>query len=161
MIRVTNKMRATALPSLVKRFRRNERGASAIEFAMISTFLSIVLLNVVDIAIFMLHKMEITGAVRAGAQYALVDSANATSILITAVVQDSTNLSGVNVTVDMDLCGCSDGTAFLCSSGTTCDSGTTTGRTHYYTDISADYTHTWIFYPGTISITGNATIRTQ
>jgi len=127
---------------------------------MSSAFLSIVLLNVVDIAIFMLHKMEITGAVRAGAQYALVDAANATAPLITAVVQDSTNLSGVNVVVDIDLCGCSDGTTFACSSGTSCGSGTT-GRTSTYTKIDADYTHTWIFYPGTISITGNATIRTQ
>lgn len=148
------------ITTLLQRFKRNDRGASAIEFAMISAFLSIVLLNVVDIAIFMLHKMEITGAVRAGAQYALVDSANASASLITAVVQDSTNLSGVNVVVDMDLCGCSDGTTFACSSGTTCGAGTT-GRTSGYTDISADYTHTWIFYPGTIDITGHATIRTQ
>lgn len=145
---------------LFKRFARNDRGASAIEFAMIAAFMSIILLNVVDIAIFVYRKMEITGAVRAGAQYALVDAENATSALITSVVQDSTTLSGVSVTVDMNLCGCSDGSSFACDSGTTCGAGTS-GRTHQYTDISADFTHTWIFLPGTTTISSQATIRTQ
>ncbi|HEY9163606.1 MAG TPA: TadE/TadG family type IV pilus assembly protein [Magnetovibrio sp.] len=148
------------LRTLTARFRRNERGASAIEFAMIAAFLSIILLNVVDISIFMQRKMEVVGAVRAGAQYALVDSKNATVALITSVVQDATSLSGVGVTVDLDLCGCSDGSMFTCSSGTLCTSGTT-GRRHSYAQIDATYTHTWIFYPGTIDITSQATIRTQ
>jgi Flp pilus assembly pilin Flp len=145
---------------LIARFRRSEQGASAIEFAMISSVLSIILLNVVDIAVYMQRKMEVIGAVRAGAQYALVDSQNATLPLITGVVQDATTLSGVSVTVDLDLCGCSDGAMFACSSGTTCGSGTT-GRRHTYAEINASYTHTWIFYPGTIDITSQATIRTQ
>jgi Flp pilus assembly protein TadG len=143
-------------------FHSNESGASAIEFAMISAFFAIILLNIVDIAMFMYDKMEITSAVRAGAQYALVDSANATAALIEGVVQDSSSLSGVTVTVNTNLCGCSDGTSFACDSGSTCDSGTTTGRTQTYTYISADYTHTWIFYPGTnTTISADATIRTQ
>ncbi|MBL4748594.1 MAG: pilus assembly protein [Magnetovibrio sp.] len=141
-------------------FRRNERGSSAIELAMISSILAIILLNIVDIAIFMFHKMDITSAVRAGTQYALVDTQNSTPALITAVVQDSSNLLNVNVTVNDTMCGCSDGgTLFSC--GTNTCAGETTGRTQHYTQISADYTHTWLFYPGTISITANSTIRTQ
>jgi Flp pilus assembly protein TadG len=142
-----------------KRFCNDDRGASAIEFAMIGAFLSIVLLNIVDIGLFYYRKMEITSAVRAGAQYALVNE-DATDATVTTVVENATNLSGINVVVDTALCGCSDGTTFTCGSET-CDSGTTTGRIQYYTSIDADYTHTWIFYPGTISITAAITIRTQ
>lgn len=143
-----------------KAFRRNERGASAIEFAMVATFMSIVLLNIVDIAIFTFHKMEITGAVRAGAQYALVDTETVTDALVRGVVEDSSSLDSLVVTIDSNLCGCSDGASFACDSGTSCGSGTS-GRVHGYTKIDASYTHTWIFYPGTTSITAQSTIRTQ
>lgn len=144
---------------LFTRFRTCETGASAVEFAIIASFMSIVLLNIVDIAIFMFNKMEITGAVRAGAQYALVNTDTATAALIQGVVTDSTTLTPLTVTVDDDLCGCSDGTTFACGTGT-CAAGTT-GRTHAYTAIDASYTHTWIFYPGTIDITASAQIRTN
>jgi len=144
----------------IRAFTRNDTGASAIEFAMISTFLAILLLNVIDIGIFMFRKMEITGAVRAGAQYALVAKDAATGTLITGVVQDSTDLEDVTVTVDDTQCGCSSGgTLFTCTSGS-CGSGTT-GRKHYYTQIDASYTHTWIFYAGDIEVTASSTIRTE
>lgn len=143
-----------------REFYKSRNGAAAIEFAMISAFLSILLLNIVDIGIFMFRKMEITGAVRAGSQYALVAKSNATPALITGVVQDSTNLTGISATVGDTQCGCSDGGAlFTCGSGT-CGAGTN-GRKHYYTQIDASYAHTWIFYPGTIDITASTTIRTQ
>ena len=110
--------------NLIRKFRRSESGASAVEFALIATFLSIILLNIVDIAIFMFKKMEITGAVRAGAQYALVAKENATIALIEGVVQDATDITPLPVTVDDALCGCSDGSEFVCGAGT-CGAGTT------------------------------------
>lgn len=149
-----------SIKNILHRFRQDERGASAIELAMISTVLSLILLNIVDISYFMFKKMELTSSVRAGAQYALVDTENATAALIEAVVQDSSPLTNVTVTVDDSQCGCSDGGALFTCGSDTC-TGTTTGRSQYYTQISAAYTHTWIFYPGTVSITADSTIRTQ
>ena len=143
-----------------KAFQRNERGASAIEFAVISAFLSIILLNVVDIAQYMHRKMQVTGAVRTGAQYALVNTKNLTNALIVSVVTNASDLPGILVSTDLDNCGCSDGTKFLCSSNTVC-AGTTTGRIQRYAGVTATYTHTWIFYPGTTDITSTATVRTQ
>lgn len=160
MMKAIRNTRASALRRLAGRFRRDDSGVSAIEFAVIAAILTVILLNIVDIAMFMYRKMELTGAVRAGAQYALVDPSNATAALIMGVVQDSTTLDGVSVTVDTSLCGCSDGTSFVCDSGTTCGVGTT-GRTHQYTDINASFTHTWIFFAGSTDITADATIRTQ
>lgn len=145
-----------ALARTARRCARCERGASAIEFAMIGSFLVIVLLNVVDIGLFYYHKMEVTSAVRAGAQYALV-SDSPTDQTITTVVTNATNLSDLNVTVNSDLCYCWDGGAAVAID---CSDDCSDSK-QYYTDIAADYTHTWIFYPGTTSITANLTIRTQ
>ena len=148
---------------LIKTFQRDERGASAIEFAVIASFLSIILLYAVDVANFMYRQMQVTGAVRAGAQYALVNPNNLTDALVTAVVTNAGPLTGLTVTTDLtDNCGCSDGTKFLCSSVTTC-SGGTTGRIQRYATINASYTYTWIFQAvnSTTDITATATVRTQ
>lgn len=146
---------------LVKKFQRDERGASAIEFAVIASFLSIILLNAVDISNYMYRQMQVTGAVRAGAQYALVNPSNLTDATVDAVVTNAGTLAGLVVTSDLtDNCGCSDGTKFLCSSVTTCGAGTT-GRVQRYATINASYTHTWIFYPGDTEITATATVRKQ
>jgi len=149
-----------SLANQFKRFSRCDRGASAVELAIIASFLVILLLNVFDIGLYMFHKMEVTSSARAGAQYALVDMTNATPALITSVVQNATNLTGLNVTVTDDSCGCSDGGNLFTCGTSTCGGGTT-GRIQHYTQINADYTHTWIFYPGTISIIASNTIRTQ
>ena len=146
--------------SIIQRFKASQSGASAIEFAMIASFLSIVLLNIVDIAIFMYNKMGITSAVRAGAQYVLVARSNATTALIQGVIQDATNLSPLSVTVDSNLCGCSDGTTFVCETKT-CGTGGTSKHVYYYTSLGATYTHAWIFWPGTSNINVSTQIRTD
>ena len=111
--------------------------------------------------IHMYRQMQVTGAVRTGVQYALVNPSNLTDASVHAVVTNAGTLAGLAVTSDLtDNCGCSDGTKFLCSSVTTCSAGTT-GRIQRYATINASYTHTWIFYPGDTEITATATIRTQ
>lgn len=146
-------------------FKRNERGASAIEFAMIATFFMLMMVMVVDYALIMYRKMELTAAVRAGTQYALVNTSSATDAVIQAAVTGSTTLSGVTVTVDSNLCGCSDGSTFACDAvGATCDTPATTGRIHRYTDITASYTYTWLFpeyNSGTKVIYAHSSIRTK
>ncbi len=158
----------TALWRLIKRFQNNESGVSAIEFAMIGSFVLILFLSILDIAFYMYRKMEVSNAVRAGAQYALVNTdrtvANIANVeaKIIAVVQGATPFTINTITVDMDVCGCSDGTLFACSAvGSTCTTPPTSGRRHEYTTISAAYSHTGIFYPGPYNITAQATIRRQ
>ncbi len=54
------------------KFRKNESGAIAVETALIMTLLLTIALGVLDYGLLMARKMEVTNAVRAGAQYALV-----------------------------------------------------------------------------------------
>lgn len=140
---------------VLSRFAACRRGASAVEFAMIASFLCIILLNVIDIAIYMFRKMELTSAVRAGAQYALVHDAP-TDANIQTVVENATNTTSMDITIDSNVCGCSDGTSITCGVGTCA-----TGNVHYYTSITASMTHDWIFLPGTKSMTSSVTIRTE
>lgn len=146
------------IASALKTFRTDERGASAVEFALISTVMSVIMLNVVDIAYFMYNKMEVTGAVRAGAQYAIVNTKTSTPALVGDAVQGATALSPLTIAVDDNLCGCSNGVTFVCGA-VTCAGGTT-GRTHRYTAITSAYTHDWIFYPGTTTVSAAAQVRT-
>jgi len=149
----------------IQAFGRDERGASAIEFAMLSSVLLLLLVLVTDYALIMYRKLELTSATRTGAQYALVNTTTASDALIQAAVTGATTLTGVTVTVDRDLCGCSDGTSFACSTvGASCPTATTTGRMHYYTSATASYTYNWLFpayNTGTKVITASSTIRTQ
>ena len=57
---------------IFRKFRRNESGAVAVETALIMTLLLTIALGVLDYGLLMTRKMEVTNAVRAGAQYALV-----------------------------------------------------------------------------------------
>lgn len=155
MMRPSNRNSPPRTGGVLGRFARCRRGASAVEFAMIASFLCIILLNVVDIAIFMFRKMELTSAVRAGAQYALVHD-TPTDANIETVVTNATNTTGMTVTIDSNLCGCEDGTTISCSTGS-CASG----NIHYYTSITATMTHSWIFLPGSKSMSSSVTIRTE
>lgn len=143
------------LQARLKGFRRDTSGASAIEFAMIAGFLSIIFLNIVDIALYMVHKMELTSAVRAGAQFRLVNDTATTANIIT-VVENATNLTGLTVTASEAMCGCADGTTFACGTDTCA-----VGNVHYYLTINASYPHTWIFLPGSATISADISIRTQ
>lgn len=136
-------------------FRQDDSGASAVEFAMISSVLILVLLNVVDLGNYMFRKMELTSSVRAGAQYALVHNAP-TSAAITTVVSNAANLNNVTIAVDDTICGCSDGTTFTCGSSTC-----STSNMRYYTQIQASYNHDWIFLPGQKSMQTAMNIRTE
>lgn len=62
----------TSLSNIFRSFLHDVRGAIAVEGALIMTVLLFMALGVLDFGLMMSRKMEITNAVRAGAQYALV-----------------------------------------------------------------------------------------
>jgi len=99
----------------------------------------------------MLDKMELTSAARAGAQYAILDASNTTSIA-TAVV-NATNLSITTSDVTTTaFCTDNDNADATCG-----DAGAT--RTYMTVSVSEDFT---LLLLGTsITLTGSATVRTN
>jgi len=139
---------------LLKRFRYNQDGASAVEFALIAPVMIVMLLGLLDYAIGAFHSMELESAARSGAQYAMLDSSD-TSVIQTTV-ENSTNLDTDNLTVTItEYCECSDGSTVACAGS--CGTGDVRG----YMEILATYAHTPIFLPGTMTLTGDSTIRTR
>ncbi|TCS64019.1 TadE/TadG family type IV pilus assembly protein [Varunaivibrio sulfuroxidans] len=129
-------------------------GVSAIEFALIAPVLMILMLGMFDYAVLIFHKMELVGAVRSGAQYALIDSSATTAIAQTVI--NSTNLPANTLSVTVtNFCECPDGSSLVC--GGTCAAG----NVHYYTRVAGSYDYTPIFLPGPITLSDTTTIRTQ
>jgi len=137
-------------------FRRNDAGASAVEFALIAPVMLVMLMGLLDYAVAVFHRTELESAARAGAQYALVDGFDATTI--TTAVEASTNLDTNFLTVTVtESCECPEDSPPTVSCSDTCGVGSMTR----YANIDLSYTHTWFFLPGTTTLTGESIIRTE
>lgn len=140
--------------AMLRNFRRSQKAAVAIEFALLVPVMGIMLLGLLDYAIAAFHKMELESATRSGAQYAMLDSSD--TALITTTVENSTFLDTGNLTVSItEFCECIDGSSVSCAD--TC----ATGSVRSYMQITAQYVHTPLFLPGTLNLSGESIIRTQ
>ncbi|MEO5337543.1 MAG: pilus assembly protein [Magnetospirillum sp. WYHS-4] len=144
---------------IIRRWVGNERGASAVEFALLAPTLLVVAMGVIDLGLGMFHKMELAGAARAGAQYAILKGYSSSTIQ--TVVQGSTNLTGITV-VSSRSCECSNGST---PSGTapscTCSgSGVTVQK---FISVTASYSYTPIFayFKPTYSLAETVTVREE
>ncbi len=124
-----------------------ECGAAAIEFGLIASFLSLLLIAVTDLGMGFWQKTQVGNAARAGAQYAIAKGWNQSAI--TTAVTSATGLSTIQASpTPTQSCGCpnvSSGiTAATC--GTSCTGGGTAGT---YVTVSAQASYSTLFtYPG-------------
>lgn len=138
---------------------QNTCGAAAVEFALISPIVAIVILGVADFGILTLKTTQVSSATRAGIQFVMTDPTDyATNI--STVVTSSTNLDADNMTVTTsEGCRClGDMTAV------DCDTDTCSGNAPpKYVTITTTYTHDMIMgYPGVdnpYTVTRTAVIR--
>jgi Flp pilus assembly protein TadG len=124
---------------------REDRGISAIEFALVAPFLCTFVLGVVDLGFGFQAKMAVTQAAQAGTYYAMLKGYDSSAIQ--TVVANATGTSGITAPSAAQSCGCPSGTAVTtapCSS--TCANGQTSGT---YVSVSAQYQYSSILaYPG-------------
>lgn len=141
---------------LLRKFTRADGGISAVEMALIAPVLMIIFMGLIDYGIAIFSKMELTSAVRSGAQYALINSASMSSIQTT--VSSSSNLTPANLVVTMpyETCECSDGTL-----DATCTVTCSANTLRHYVVISATYTYVPFFLPSNIVLTNSSTIRIE
>lgn len=129
-------------------------GAAAVEFALLVPVVLAALTGIVNYGLAMYNKMELMGAVRAGAQVALIDYTNTTAIA--QAVVDSTN-AGISISdvTTTQFCECADGSTVTC--GSTCADSS---ANRYFMTISATQNFTLLLLGTTVSLSASTTIRT-
>lgn len=94
-----------------RRFRSEQRGAAAVEFALVVTLLTVPILNVVDLAVYSWDKMQVDNAAQAAVQAAWATCSTAANLpatqgtncsamssAVTTAAQSTTLGTGVTVT---------------------------------------------------------------
>lgn len=132
-----------------------DRGAAAVEFAIIAPILIAALTGIVDYGLAMYNKMELMGAVRAGAQVALIDYTDTTAIKQAVVDSTNAGITTADVTTTQ-FCECADGSTITC--GNTCADSSSN---RYFMTISATQNYTLMLLGTTIAIDASTTIRTR
>jgi Flp pilus assembly protein TadG len=142
---------------------RSDRGSSLFEMALLTPFLLLLLLGVVDFGRAYYLSSEVAGAAHAGALYATENPFDNAGI-DNAAIGDAPNVPGLtanNINVS-EGCECSDGTGFSanCSSTPTTCSANVVSKISV--TVSAVYTtlFPWPGVPRSISLTQTATMRT-
>ncbi|HEX5325160.1 MAG TPA: TadE/TadG family type IV pilus assembly protein [Acetobacteraceae bacterium] len=145
---------------LGRRIRRDERGVTAIEFAIIGPILIGMFISIVDLGLGLYSQVQLANAAQAGASYAMQKGYDASAM--TTVAQAATRLTGIAVTTSQ-FCGCPSSTGvtvIACTSN--CSDGLAAG-TFAQVNATKDYS-TLLSYPGlpsTFHLSETATARTQ
>lgn len=141
---------------------RDRNGSAAIEFAIISPFLLVVLIGVVELGFAGYDAMQVEDSVEAGALYAVLHSSDSAGIA-TAVTSATGETSITATPAPVSFCGCpgaSGISAVACTA--TCAGGSAPG--HYIT-VSASMPRV-VIMSQTISslpttLTAHSTVRVQ
>ena len=160
--------RITAEDSFVGRsasWRWTEKGTAAVEFALISPLLLILLTGIVEIGMAGYQAMQVQAAVEAGALYAANNGASNLAAIGQAVV-NATGTSGLTATpAPVAFCGCP-GASGVVSQNADCTTPCTDGKAPgQYVRVSAAVPHQTIMpfltLPLPASLTAQSTIRVQ
>jgi Flp pilus assembly protein TadG len=132
-------------------------GATAIEFALIASILSVMVLGVIDFGRIIWWRMELQNAAHAGADYLEQNGYNVTSVQNAVIDATDLPLTASNITVNASghgstSCGCPSGSGI--AMGKTCGSTCTIGSNSYgtatgYSIITVTYDFKTLFpWPG-------------
>ena len=137
-------------------FSRARDGVAAIEFALLTPVIVVMLTGLISFGFVVYQKMEMTNAAHSGVQLALVDSSNISAIQDAVVASTNLGITTADVNVT-EFCECADGSAVTC--GSACGDGS--NNRHFLTiDISMNAT--LLFWPdGSIPLSQTSTIRIQ
>ena len=156
-------------PSPLARLRRHlagdTRGAAMLELALLSPVLLVMLVGVVDGAMWIMARQSVERAARAGAEYAVAngyDSAAISAAITSAAAPHSKMMTAIAATpLPTNWCGCASNTTITAATcGSTCASGLKAGS---YVTTSARSTYTFVLHrPGTQrtqTVSSSTTVR--
>lgn len=160
---MTKRMRQQSRPSVITVLWNAKSGIAALEFALYTPWILLLLFTAVSYGAGLRMKMEVGNAARAGATYA---SSHATfdENAIKAVANNATTIAQVNPAVTKSPASCPDrasGTVAGVAGGTNCPlTGTPPG---YYVTVTTNVDYTFIFtppgMPATTKLNGKAVAR--
>jgi Flp pilus assembly protein TadG len=141
----------------------DEEGTAAIEFGLIATFLSLLLLGMVDFGMGYWEQVQVGNAARAGAQYAIFNGWNSSGI--TTAVTSATSLRSISATpAPSQSCGCPSASAGITAAtcGSSCTSG---GNAGTYVTVHAQASYSSIFpisgITNPLTLSASTTVRMQ
>jgi len=142
--------------------KRGRAGAAAVEFAILSTLLVLMMVAVIDLGMGLYRGIQVRNAAQAGAAYAMAKGYNAGSI--TSAIQNATSFSQVSASPGpTQFCGCPTSTGITTATcGAVCAGGSTAGT---YVTASATGNYTTLLhyplFPNTFNYAIQATVRIQ
>jgi Flp pilus assembly protein TadG len=155
----------------LKRLRTSRQGSAAIELGLLLPVIAGMVVPLADLGMGAYAKMQLQGAVQAGAGIALTNGFNPSTI--SSLVQaDGATLSNLVVTTPIQQCGCATASNTVVYSTTQtppacnppCPTGGT-GMVGVYVTVSATATYTPMFkYPGlpnTVNLSAQSVVRIQ
>jgi Flp pilus assembly protein TadG len=156
-------MFATFALSICKAWRRcwrGERGVAALELGLMTPFLVLSLVAVVELGTAAYEAMQVQNAAQVGAIYAAHNDYNTSAIQ--AAVENATGNDEISATVTQ-FCACpSAGGLVTTDCDSTCDEDDTPGQ---YVQVSAEFTHEPLLsFPGFSvpdTLTGTAIVRVE
>ncbi|MBL4615597.1 MAG: pilus assembly protein [Magnetovibrio sp.] len=144
---------------MLKAFCGHTRGAAAVEMALISPVVLVIILGIIDFGFLVHNSMQVSSATRSGIQF-IMENPTSYSANAATVVQSATNLPSASVSVTTsEGCRCLGSAASVDCSTDTC-SGKTPPK---YVTVTTTYSHVLILgFPGVPdpwTITRTASIR--
>lgn len=134
----------------------SRRGAAAVEFALLVPVIVAGLTGVANYGLAMYNKMELVSAARAGAQMAIRDREDSTSIKQAVVDSTNLNITVADVTTS-ESCLCAvDGLSATC--GVLCPDNE---PTQYYMTVTVSQDFTLLLLGTTINLSGSVKVRTK
>ncbi len=131
-------MSARYLRKTLRRCKHGERGAAALELGLMSPFLVMFMVGVVELGTTAYEVMQAQSAVEAGVVYAMHNGFNSEDI--TSTVQDATSNPNITALTPTQFCACPlEGGLETIECTNTCGDG---GSPSSYVRIEAQITHT-------------------
>jgi Flp pilus assembly protein TadG len=150
---------------MLRVMRHCRRGAAAVEFALVSPLLAILLAGIVEIGMSAYQAMQVQAAVEAGILYATIHGTTNIAAIGQAVV-NTTGTAGITASpVPLVICGCPTASGVVSQNSnctTVCTDGTAPGK---YVQVSAALAHQTIIsflnLPLPATLTASSTVRIQ
>jgi Flp pilus assembly protein TadG len=154
-------MTRTSAGRSAARLLRSRDGASALELALLTPLLLLLMVGVFDFGSAIVRKMQLNNAASVGAQYAILDDRDADALL--QAISNATQLAGGDLSIaTARVCECLDGRVVTCSSPDSCGVG---ARRRFFLEVSVTSSFATFFdYPAMdnpLALTGRSRIQVE